>query len=232
MKNRKTLPRLSELTLEIPWVKALSATAQDRVILDAFDSLHQKGDVVACVGDSNHSWIFVLEGLLKVSATDPTGKMIMYTGVARGSGIGEGTVIKKESRRYDIIALRATRLLHLPEPTFRWLLDTSLEFNHFIISQLNERLSQFISMVEVSRYKDPVTRVAKSLAILFNPVLYPQMPTSVPLSQQELGDLVGLSRQCISAAVKALHAENLILIEYGIVIVKDVVALRNRKEHV
>ena len=41
------------------------------------------------------------------------------------------------------------------------------------MNQLNERLGQFIAAREIDRMNNPDVRVARSLAALFNPVLYP-----------------------------------------------------------
>ena len=216
----------TETLLEVPWVADLPSAVRDRVIEDSYDSHHRKGDYVVRVGDPSRSWIYVAEGLLKVGALDRGGRVIMFTGVSHGGWIGEGAVIKREPRRYDINAMRDTHLVHVPSATVRWLLDTSLEFNHSMMAQLNERLSQYILMVEIDRMQDPVARVARALAVLFNPILYPKMGASVPFSQQEIGELVGLSRQSVSTALKRIQAEGHITTEYNVVIVKDVQALR------
>lgn len=218
---------LSAVLTDVHWLQNLSPPVRDRVAAEAYESFHPKGVCVARRGEQCHSWIYVAEGLLKVSAVDRSGKAIMYAGVSRSGWVGEGSVIKREVRRYDILALQDSRLLHIPASTVRWLLDTSIEFNHTIIAQLNERCSQYISMVEIDRLQDPVARVAKSLAILFNPILHPSMTPFVPLMQQELGELAGLSRQSVSAALKLLAREGYVETQYGRVIVKDVHALRN-----
>lgn len=57
--------------------------------------------------------------------------------------------------------------------TFLWLLDHSIPFNRYMITQLNERLGQFIGMMENERMLGIDTRIARVLAALFNPVLYP-----------------------------------------------------------
>lgn len=67
------------------------------------------------------------------------GRHVMFTGIPEGGWIGEGVVIKRELRKYDIVAVRHSRVINILNPTFRWLLDTSIEFNHFIIAHLNER---------------------------------------------------------------------------------------------
>jgi CRP-like cAMP-binding protein len=211
----------------VAWMENLPLSIRSRVHSDAYETFHVKGDSVVRTGDPSTSWMGVADGLLKVSVVNRAGKVIMFTGVPRGGWIGEGAVIKRELRRYDIVAMRETRLIHIPSTTVRWLLDTSIEFNHVMLGQVNERLSQYIAMVEIDRLDDPVARVAKSLATLFNPVLYPHMTAAVPLSQTELGELVGLSRQSISAALKQLGALGHITTEYGGVVVKDLQALRN-----
>jgi CRP/FNR family transcriptional regulator, cyclic AMP receptor protein len=73
---------------------------------------------------------------------------------------------------------------------------------------------------------DPDARVARSLAALFHPVLYPGVGTLLRITQQELGYLVGLSRQRVNEALHALQERGLIRIEYGGVRVLDLAALR------
>jgi CRP-like cAMP-binding protein len=69
-------------------------------------------------------------------------------------------------------------------------------------------------------------RVARSLAALFHPVLYPGVGGLLRITQQELGYLVGLSRQRVNEALQALQAGGLIAVEYGGVRVLDLERLR------
>ena len=110
--------------------------------------------------------------------------------------------------------------------TFHWLLDRSIPFNRFIAQQLNERLGQFIGAREIDRMSNPDGRVARSLAALFHPVLYPSSSGVLRITQQELGYLVGLSRQRVNEALRVLQAEALIRVEYGGLRVLDLERLR------
>src|SRR5690606_1329849 len=85
--------------------------------------------------------------------------------------------------------------------------------------------SQFIAAREIDRLGDPDARVARSLAALFHPVLYPGVGTLLRITQQELGYLVGLSRQRVNEALRALQADGLIAVEYGGGRVLDLAAL-------
>jgi CRP/FNR family transcriptional regulator, cyclic AMP receptor protein len=154
------------------------------------------------------------------------GVPITFTGVPPGGWFGEGTVIKREAYRYNIQALRTSLVAGISVETFHWLLDRSIPFNRFVMQQLNERLGQFIgARVRVVQTVD-FARVARSLAALFHPVLYPGVGTLLRITQQELGYLVGLSRQRVNEALHALQERGLIRIEYGGVRVLDLAALR------
>ena len=186
----------------------------------------EPGDRVCRFGAASNFWFGVVDGLLKMSNVSREGAPITYTGVPPGAWFGEGTLLKRESYRYNIEALRASTVAGLPIEVFHRLLDRSIPFNRFVMRQLNERLSQFIAALEIDRDNRPDNRVAGSLAALFNPVLYPGVGKVLRITQQELAWLVGLSRQRVNAALKALHDEGLVRVEYGGVRVLELEALR------
>lgn len=171
-------------------------------------------------------WIGVVDGLLKVSAVTFSGRSVMFTAVPEGSWVGEGSVIKRELRRYDLTAMRATRVIMVPRATFLWLLETDHGFSRYIIDHLNERTGQFLSMLDVSRMTSPVARLAGAICNLFNPVLYPKASSLLTISQEELGELSGLSRSSVNQAIAKLKDFSLISTEYGRVLVLDVDRLR------
>ena len=150
-----------------------------------------------------------------------------FTGVPPGGWFGEGTALKREPYRYNIQALRKSSVAGLPVDSFHWLLDHSIGFNRFVMNQINERLGQFIAAREIDRMNNPDVRVARSLAALFNPILYPGVGDLLRITQQELAYLVGLSRQRVNEALNALQAQAVIRIEYGGVRVLSLEALRS-----
>jgi CRP/FNR family cyclic AMP-dependent transcriptional regulator len=168
----------------------------------------------------------VLDGLLKMSNEPGAGAPITFTGVPPGAWFGEGTLLKREPYRYNIESLRKSTVAGLPVDTFHDLLERSIPFNRFVLNQLNERLGQFIAARETDRLNDPDTRVARNLAALFHPVLYPGVGGLLRITQQELGYLVGLSRQRVNEALSALQVQGLIAVEYGGVRVLDLQGLR------
>ena len=210
----------------IPWLQALDAHERQRATRDLKLVEVGTGELLCRVGRPATYWFGVIDGLLKMSNDTALGVPITFTGVPPGGWFGEGTVIKREVYRYNIQALRKSLVAGLTVETFHWLLDRSIPFNRFITQQLNERLGQFIAAREIDRMSDADARVARSLAALFHPVLYPGVGTLLRITQQELGYLVGLSRQRVNEALKTLQERGCIRIEYGGVRVTDIDALR------
>jgi CRP/FNR family cyclic AMP-dependent transcriptional regulator len=223
---RSRAPTAEELA-GVPWMRTLTSqeaavAAADMRVLQA-----ESGEYLCRVGRPVTFWFGLIDGLLKMSNDSALGMPITFTGVPPGGWFGEGTVLKHEPYRYNIQALRKSTVAGITVPTFDWLLDHSIAFNRFVMRQLNERLGQFIAAREIDRLSDPDVRVARSLAALFHPVLYPGVGRLLRITQQELGYLVGLSRQRVNQALQALQDAQAIRVEYGGVRVLDLEALRS-----
>ena len=213
----------------MPWWPLLDGAERVRVADDMQVADAEVGEYLCRIGRPATLWFGVVEGLLKMSNDSALGAPITFTGVPSGAWFGEGTLLKRESYRYNIEALRKSLVAGLPIATFAWLLDRSLPFNRYLMKQLNERLGQFIAAREIDRLTDADTRVARSLGALFHPVLYPGVGEVLRITQQELGYLVGLSRQRVNEALRALQSRGLIRIEYGGVRVLDLPGLQRSR---
>lgn len=156
------------LQLAAAWFRVLSRDQQERVERDLTVQQVVAGSIIERKGELAQAWIGVLAGLVKVSVGNAEGKVASLTGVPAGGWIGEGSLLKREIRKYDIVALRDSVVARLPATTFDWLLDSSIPFNRYLLHQLNERVAQFIGKAEYDRLLDPDARVARCLAELFN----------------------------------------------------------------
>lgn len=180
-----------------------------------------KGANICHVGDRMEAWTGVADGLVKMSTTSKTGKSATLAGMRAGAWFGEGTVIKGELRRYELVALRETRLALMRRPTFLWLFEHSAAFNRFLVHQFNERLAQFIALAETERTLDSTGRLARNLAWLFNPTLYPGQDRTLAISQEELGLLAGMSRQIANQGLAKLESLGLLEVGHGSVTIRD-----------
>lgn len=217
---------VSQFLRETAWMAKLPDAIAARVCDESFDTFHRKNDLVASRGEIVSSWIGVADGFVKVVTHQRGGKPVMFSGIPKNAWVGEGSVIKRDPRAYDLVALVESRAVHVPRATFLWLLQVSYEFNHFIIDHLNERLAQFIFMMETDRITDPTVRLARSICALFNPVIYPGIGPLLKVSQEDLGELAGLSRQSVNLSLGELEERGLLQKAYGGIFVEDLPALR------
>jgi CRP-like cAMP-binding protein len=224
--QRRRAPTPAELA-GIPWLATMTKSEQALAIPRIVVGDAEPGDLVCRFGKAPTYWFGVVEGLLKMSTDNEQGYSVTFTGLPSGGWFGEGTALKHEAYRYNVQALRKTTVAGLPLESFHLLLDQSIGFNRFVMNQLNERLGQFIAAREIDRLGNPDVRVARNLAALFNPVLFPGVGEVLRITQQELAYLVGLSRQRVNVALNALQQAQWIRLEYGGVRVLNLNALRS-----
>lgn len=219
--RRRRAATLDELA-QIHWLQVLDpdnrAWAAQRVQVHELEP----HDVLCMCGDQPTHWHGTLQGLLKLSNDSRDGRPITYAGLPASGWFGEGTLIKKEPYRYNVSALRASSVGSLPIAAFHHLLEVSLEFNRFLMAQINERLGQFMAARVTDRMRNPEIRVARSLSALFNPVLYPTVDTFFQITQQELAYLIGIPRQRINEALQQLANKGVLELGYGGVRVIDI----------
>jgi CRP/FNR family transcriptional regulator, cyclic AMP receptor protein len=217
---------LEDLLLTSPWAQDLTSEQLQRVRTTTIVRDFAAEAHVCHAGDPASAWIGVVDGLVRMVSLSSSGKSVTFAALPSGSWFGEGSVLKREIRKHSVIAVRPSRVALMPDATFFWLLDSSIAFNRFLLVQLNERLGHFISLVEHDRLLEPDARVARSLAAMFNPQLYPGTKRQIELSQEEIGHIVGASRQRISQALHVLEKAGLIKVDYRMITVLDLEGLR------
>ena len=163
----------------------------------------------------------VLSGLVKLqTAATGDGKRSAFIGVPDGEWFGEGSVLKGEARRYAVVALRDSCLMCLPRAAFDELQQHNLRFNQYLVQHLNMRLGQAMALIEAGRTRAPEHRVALYLSRLFW-----RSTRRLYLTQEELGSLVGLSRQTVNRVLRQLAARGIVSLELGRVVIVDDAAL-------
>lgn len=193
-----------------PWFSSLPARRQSEIQSSVSVTYGERGETILHANATVGGWYAVLDGLVKLESHSVHGRPSTFLGVPSGDWFGEGSALKDEPRRYDVIALRESRVLCLPMTEFSRLHRESISFNHFLVAHLNLRLGQAMSIIEAGRIRSPEQRVAIYLTRTFWPG-----QRRVHLSQEELGHLVGLARQTVNRVLKSLEAEGLVSLRFG-----------------
>ena len=217
-----SLERLRQIAF---WSADLSEREAEQARRGIVEKAYDKGAFICHRGDRLDSWTGVVSGLIKLSTVSLSGKAVSLAGIRAGGWFGEGTILKNEARQYDLVTLRDTRIALMDRATFLWLFDNSVAFNRFLIRQFNERLGQFIALVEYDRMLDAPARVARNIAWLFNPTLYRDHERHLEISQEEIGLLSGVSRPIANKSLNELEERGLLRLERGGITVLNVEAL-------
>ncbi|PRD64980.1 Crp/Fnr family transcriptional regulator [Malikia granosa] len=217
---------LDELLNQSAWFTALDAAAQRQVRADASERVVALGQSLGHHGERQHAWFGVLEGLIKWSITAADGRTLTLGGQSVGSWFGEGTLLRDAPRQSDLIALRHSRVVQLPRHTFDWLRQQQPSFTDYLLRQVNERLHWFMGNLVARGLLDTDSQVARALVGMVHPLINPRGERHLQLSQEELANLVAVSRQSCNAALMRLKEAGLVRIEYGGIFVLDLPGLQ------
>lgn len=201
---------LQEMLEKSVWGRQLSVAQLQRVLEQARERPVAAGQPMVRTGELAEHWIGLISGFGKMSIWSPEGRETALIGTAPGGWFGEGTLIKRGRWQYDAVALRDTRLALIPRETFEWLRANSLPFNHYLQQLMSARMGFFIAQLCNDRLLDSTARVARSLAGLYNPELYPEPGLFLDLRQAEVAQLAGVSRQRANAALQVLEEAGLL----------------------
>lgn len=230
LQRRSASISVDTLLADSPWFAQLDEAAQRQVRAAVIERAIANGESLGYQGESQHHWYGVLEGLLKWSITAPDGRTVTLGGQSVGSWFGEGTLLRGQPRRADLVALRHSRVAMLPLETFDWLRSTQATFNDFLLRQINERLHWFMGGLAAHRLLDTDRLVARAIVGLVHPLLNPRGERHLTISQDELAKLAAVSRQRCNQSLTALKREGLLQLEYGAIVVNDFDALQRRAE--
>jgi len=64
------------------------------------------GSVVFQEGKPAEHWLGVLDGMVKVDTVSADGRSTTFIGVSSGGWLGEGSMLKRELRPYEVVTLR------------------------------------------------------------------------------------------------------------------------------
>jgi CRP-like cAMP-binding protein len=178
-------------------------------------------------GSPGQSVMAVLRGSIKISSRSANGKEVVFRIINGGEFFGEIAALDGKERTADAAAMTDCELLVLNHRDFLRMLENRADLCIIMLRILCRRLRQTIEQVEDVMFRHIESRVAKTLLQLAESVgLHGLQSKSVKLhvSQRELGNMVGGSRESINKILQNWHRQGLILGKASILI-QDISAL-------
>ena len=201
------------------WFRELPVDLQQLVQTQAFLVRAAKGEIALQAHKPVDGWYGVAQGLVKIASSQGA-QQSTFIGLNQGSWFGEGAILKKEPRQYDVVALRETTLVCIPSAVFETLLQESTCFNRYIIDELNRKLGLAMSIIQTGRSGNAQQRLALALSRMF----WNQTRT-LELSQDELASLAGMARQTANRALQQMEQRGVVRLAMHRITVLDEQAL-------
>ncbi len=197
------------------WFKSLPDPMQALVLATAYERSVRAGECIAHAGERSGQWFGVVHGLLQMSVSGLGGDETTLHCLRENEWGGEGSLLKHEARRYNVVAVVPSRVCLVPADTFYTLHREVVSFNHFLLDNLNERMGVAVGLLADARLCSPERRVAKCLLMLVERRAPSTLP--IPIQQNDLALICGLSRQRTNRALSSLQRARLVRVDrYGL----------------
>jgi CRP/FNR family cyclic AMP-dependent transcriptional regulator len=207
----------------------LSAHEIDAVISYARVERYRAGREIFAKGSPGQSLMAVLRGSVKISSFSDSGNAIVLRIFNAGEIFGEIAVLDGEERSADATALTDCELLVLNRRDLLPVLEKRGDLCMILLKVLCRRLRLTTEQVEDVMFRHLESRVAKALVQLAESVgLHGVRSPSVELhvSQRELGNMAGGSRESVNKYLQTWHRQGLIDLGKASIMIRDVEAIK------
>lgn len=198
-----------------PWFGALPL-ADRQALLQHAELLHLRpGEMLFRQGDVPGGFYGLLSGTLKISSLREDGREAILVWLEAGNWMGEISLLDHQPRTHDATALVAASVLVVPQPVFVALMG-GVAFAQAIAALLAGRVRSLYGMVEDTALRSMRARVARRLLLLArgDATMAASARPVVPVSQEALAMMLGITRQTLSKELKVLVAQGAVLLRY------------------
>jgi CRP/FNR family transcriptional regulator, cyclic AMP receptor protein len=175
-------------------------------------------------GDQSASLMAVVRGRVKICIYSAEGKELVLNIIDRGGVFGEIALLDGRSRTADAVALEETDLLVLERNKLLPILAEHPEITTRLIGVLCERLRQTSEHLEDATLREAPSRLARGLLRLAN-TFWQKEPDGIrldiKLSQQQLGNLIGVSRESINKHIVDWTRAGHLATRNGFIVIRD-----------
>lgn len=194
---------------------------------------HKAQSVIFQKGDLGTSAMAVIRGRVKICTFSADGREIILNIVNPGSLFGEVALLDGRERTADAVALEETDLAVLERDRFLPFLAANPEIAIRLLAVLSERLRQTSALLEDALLRETPSRIARGLLRLadtFGRSDPDGTRINIRLSQQQIGSLVGISRESVNRQVGEWTRAGHLAVDGGFIVLRDRTALERLAE--
>ena len=186
----------------------------------------KRGATIFSRGDPGNSLIAVISGTVKISISSPDGRSAILNLIGSGEIFGEVAVLDGQARTADAIANTNCEIFVIDRREFLPFVRSQPALAMKFIELLCTRLRWTSDQVEQVILQDLPGRLASALIRLTERHKTVQGGRTIAVTQQEISEMVGMSRESINKQLRAWAARNWVRLEHGAIVVLDVESLQ------
>ena len=207
----------------------MSQTATDQFNAMLRTTKRPRGEWIYVLGDRANSIYFLQEGRLKITALSEDGHEVLHEIIGPGEIFGDTSTILGIPRTTSAQALEDSLLHEISRKDFESLLAAYPEMALQLLKSVGLRLKKAEAQLLNVVCNDVATRVREALIhlIALEPGIQPDQPVRIGITQQDLANLIGASRQKTWRALKELENSSVLKLMYRSILVTAPRKLRN-----
>ena len=209
-------------------LKHLSPCEIDTLISYSRVERYPAGREIFAKGSPGRSMMAVLRGTVSICSLSPEGKKIVFNSVHPGEIFGEIAMLDGEERTAIATAVEDCELLVLNRRDFIPLLEKHADMCMVLLKILCQRLRQTSEQVEDVLFRHLGARIAKALVQLAKSTGRRDLrdaPVELHLTQQDLADVVGGTRESVNKHLNSLEKTSLIELGKSTIVIPNLSAL-------
>src|SRR3954451_9133462 len=215
-----------EILRRHPIFSDLEPAAFDQLCRYARLSSLKRGAAIFSKGDPGNSLYAVISGSVKMSTSSAEGRNAILNLIGPGEVFGEIALLDGLERTTDAIANSDCELFIIDRREFIPFLHSQPALAMKFIQLLCARLRRTSEHVEQIILQDLPGRLASALLRLTEKPKQPRAERPIVITQQEISEMVGMSRESINKQLRAWEHRNWVRLEHGAIVVRDVEALQ------
>jgi CRP/FNR family cyclic AMP-dependent transcriptional regulator len=222
---------MESLLARIPLFASIDAAA----LLDLQTRMHSRrfsrAETIFLKGEPGDTLYVIMEGEVKIVLAGSDGQESILVVLGEGDFFGEMALFDSKPRSADAVAVSDTSTCVLHRDVFEQFVREHPEVAFPIFRALTARIRRTTHRLEDVMFLDLPTRVAKKLLQLASKhgVQTPRgVRIDIPISQQELAEMVGATRPRVNEQLRRLSKEGLIEVERQTILLLKPRDLRRR----
>ncbi|TAM81083.1 MAG: Crp/Fnr family transcriptional regulator [Acidobacteria bacterium] len=221
-----------------PWDKCLTEFVQALEPVKSLVNLPRHARLLE-EGKAPEGIFVLLRGSVKLFVALKGGKTLILQVIQTGKVLGLSATMSSKAAEYTAETLTPTQFLYVPRKDFLSLLEERPRICLSVVEILSHQLREAVNMIHYSSGPQPAVEKLADLLELWveecGEVTERGIELKLPLTQEEIGQMIGVSRETVSRLIAEFEQQGILELESSRVRIlkgrhlEDLMMVKNRK---